>query len=300
MENHQSVALALNAKGYQCIPLNPSNNTPCYAFKNINITPSVINHMNWSNKRIGILCRGVYILDIDTHNLSSIDKEKIKQNFIRNGLDYIYQLPYENQNLGGYSTLKNSPYFEEVISSARSSYVEVTKSGGLHIIFKKQNFPELTYSQKIDVFRDSFGNGIDLKAHDNNYCVIAPSSDYTSIIKGQIDFYHGNLEDNLFNNISERQAQLSRELFPEITTKVYQSSRANSYSTAYHRLLSGKSTSRNNDLFRATCYLLENNLSLEPLEIIVGTVNEAGDIFSEAEFIATVKSASRTYNKKSN
>lgn len=300
MENHQSVALALNAKGYQCIPLNPSNNTPCYAFKNINITPSVINHMNWSNKRIGILCRGVYILDIDTHNLSSIDKKKIKQNFIRNGLDYIYQLPYENQNLGGYSTLKNSPYFEEVISSARSSYVEVTKSGGLHIIFKKQNFPELTYSQKIDVFSDSFGNGIDLKAHDNNYCVIAPSSDYTSIIKGQIDFYHGNLEDNLFNNISERQAQLSRELFPEITTKVYQSSRAHSYSKAYHRLLSGKSTSRNNDLFRATCYLLENNLSLEPLEIIVGTVNEAGDIFSEAEFIATVKSAYRTYNKKSN
>lgn len=298
MENHQSVALALNAKGYQCLPLNPSNNTPCYAFKNINITPSVINDMNWSNKRIGILCRGVYILDIDTHNLSTIDKEKIKQNFIRNGLDYIYQLPYENQNLGGYSTLKNSPYFEEVINSARSSYVEVTKSGGLHIIFKKQNIPEFTYSQRIDVFRDSFGNGIDIKAHDNNYCVIAPSSGYTSLIKGQIDYYHGSLENNLFNNILERQIQLTKELFPEITPKIYQpSSRTHSTSKAYHRLLSGKSTSRNNDLFKAACYLLENNLSLEPLEVIVGTVNEAGDIFSEAEFIATVKSAYKNYQK---
>lgn len=297
MENHQNIALALNAKGYQCIPLNPSNNTPCYAFKNIDITPAVINDMNWSNKRIGILCRGIYILDIDTHNLCAIDREKIKQNFISNGLDYIYQLNYGNQNLGGYSTLKNSPYFEEIINSARSSYVEVTKSGGLHIIFKKQNIPEITYSQKIDVFRDSFGNGIDIKAHDNNYCVIAPSSGYTSIIKGQIDFYHGNLEDNLFNNISDRQAQLARELFPEITTKFHQSSRAHSSSKAYHRLLSGKSTSRNNDLFKAACYLLENNLSLRPLEIIVGTVNEAGDIFSEAEFIATIKSAYKNYKK---
>ncbi|KSU00192.1 bifunctional DNA primase/polymerase [Lactococcus lactis] len=300
MENYQNIALALNNKGYQCIPLNPSNNTPCYTFKNIDITPSVIKHMNWSNKRIGILCRGVYIIDIDTHNLSSKDKEELKQNFIKNGLDYIYQLPYGNKNLGGYSTLKNSPYFEEVIDSARSSYVEVTKSGGLHIILKKQNIPEITYSQKIDVFRDTFGNGIDIKAHDNNYCAIAPSSGYTSIIKGQIDFYHGNLENNLFNNISERQAQLARELFPEITTKFYQSSRAHSSSKAYRRLLSGKSTSRNNDLFKATCFLLENNLSLEPLEVIVGTVNEAGDIFSEAEFIATVKSAYRTYNNKSN
>lgn len=63
---------------------------------------------------------------------------------------------------------------------------------------------------KIDVSRDSFGNGIVIKTHDNNYCVIAPSSSYTSMIKGQIDYYHGSFENNLFNNILERQIQLAR------------------------------------------------------------------------------------------
>lgn len=291
MTNFKQTARKIYEKGYQCIPVLKDKKQPSYKFAGIDITESVIEQWDWQNKQIAMLARDVWFIDIDTHNLSPELKEEIRKGLIDKGLDYIYQLPYKDTNFEGYSTLYKSPYFEEVMTNAKASYVEVTKTGGLHIIFKKKSSSSLTYQQKIDVFKNNFGSGVDIKANDNNYCIISPSEGYVPVIQKEPCEYQGKLEEHLFDNTSQKQREIAQGMFPEYTKSHADFPNGN---LAYQRIVEGTSTSRNNDLFIACCYAFQHNLSIEPLIVLINTVNTQGDVFTRKEFIHTAKSAKNT------
>ncbi|USI67948.1 hypothetical protein QR692_10705 [Lactococcus petauri] len=295
MTNFKQKARKLYEKGYQCIPVLKDKKQPSYKFAGIDITESVIEQWDWQNKQIAMLARGVWFIDIDTHNLSPELKEEIRKGLIDKGLDYLYQLPYKDTNFEGYSTLYKSPYFEEVMTNAKTSYVEVTKTGGLHIIFKKKSSSSLTYQQKIDVFKNSFGAGVDIKANDNNYCIISPSEGYVPVIQKEPCEYQGNLEEHLFNNTAQKQREIARAMFPEYATPRSASPNGN---LAYQRIVEGTSTTRNNDLFIACCYAFQHDLSIEPLAVLIDTKNTQGDVFTREEFNHTAKSAKNTVQHK--
>lgn len=291
MTNFKQKARNFYEKGYQCIPVLKDKKQPSYKFAGIDITESVIEQWDWQDKQIAMLARGVWFIDVDTHNLSPELKEEIRKGLIDKGLDYIYQLPYEDMNFEGYSTLYKSPYFEEIMTNAKSSYVEVTKTGGLHIIFKKKSSSSLTYQQKIDVFKDSFGFGVDIKANDNNYCIISPSEGYVPVIQKEPCEYQGKLEEHLFDNTVQKQREIAQAMFPEYATTRSASPNGN---LAYQRIVEGTSTTRNNDLFIACCYAFQHNLSIEPLTVLIDTENTQGDVFTREEFIRTAISAKNT------
>jgi len=295
MTNFKQVARNLYEKGYQCIPVLKNKKQPSYKFASIDITDDVIEQWDWQDKQIAMLARDVWFIDIDTHSLSPKLKRTLRKGLIDKGIDYIYQLPFKNTNFEGYSTLYNSPYFEEIMANAKESYVEVTKTGGLHIIFKKKQSPSLTYHQKIDVFKDSFGSGVDIKANDNNYCVIYPSDGYEPIIQEEPREYKGKLEEHLFDNIVQKQREIAKAMFPEYAKQQTNYPNGN---LAYKRIVEGTSTSRNNDLFIACCYAFQHNLSIEPLTELIDTVNNQGDLFTREEFIHTAKSAKNTIQHK--
>ncbi|MFD2252819.1 hypothetical protein ACFSJM_00425 [Lactococcus formosensis subsp. bovis] len=295
MTNFKKVARKLYEKGYQCIPVLKDRKQPSYKFAGIDITESVIEQWDWQNKQIAMLARGVWFIDVDTHNLSPELKEEIRKGLIDKGLDYIYQLPYKDTNFEGYSTLYKSPYFEEVMTNAKTSYVEVTKTGGLHIIFKKKSSSSLTYQQKIDVFKDSFGFGVDIKANDNNYCIISPSEGYVPVIQKEPCEYQGKLEDHLFDNTVQKQREIAQAMFPEYTKSRTSFPNGN---LAYQRIVAGTSTARNNDLFIACCYAFQHGISIEPLTVLIDTENTQGDVFTRKEFIHTAKSAKNTVQHK--
>lgn len=291
MTNLKEVARKFYEKGYQCIPVLKDKKQPSYKFAGINITESVIKQWDWQDKQIAMLARDVWFIDIDTHNLSPELKEEIRKGLIDKGLDYIYQLPYKDTNFEGYSTLYKSPYFEEVMTNAKASFVEVTKTGGLHIIFKKKYSSSLTYQQKIDVFKDSFGSGVDIKANDNNYCIISPSEGYVPVIQNEPCEYQGKLEEHLFNNTAQKQREIAQAMFPEYATPRSASPNGN---LAYQRIVEGTSTARNNDLFIACCYAFQHGFSIEPLAVLIDTENTQGDVFTREEFIRTAISAKNT------
>ncbi|HCZ3216196.1 TPA: DNA primase, partial [Staphylococcus aureus] len=49
---------------------------------------------------------------------------------------------------------------------------------------------------------------------------------------------------------------------------------------------------RNNDLFKAVSYAIQCNVDIEPLRVLIGD-NKNGDVFTERDWEATVRSASR-------
>lgn len=295
MTNFKTVARKFHEKGYQCIPVLKDKKQPSYKFAGINITESVINQWDWKDKQIAMLARDVWFVDIDTHNLSPEIKGEIRKGLIDKGLDYIYQLPYEDMNFEGYSTLYKSLYFEEIMTNAKESYVEVTKTGGLHIIFKKKSSSSLTYQQKIDVFKESFGSGVDIKANDNNYCIISPSEGYVPVIPKEPCEYQGKLEEHLFDNTAQKQREIAQAMFPEYTKSHADSPNGN---LAYQRIVEGTSTARNNDLFIACCYAFQHDISIEPLTVLINTENTQGDVFTREEFLHTAKSAKNTVQRK--
>lgn len=61
---------------------------------------------------------------------------------------------------------------------------------------------------------------------------------------------------------------------------------------AYQRIIDGQSEYRNDDLYKAVSYANQCNIDIEPLRILIGD-NKNGDVISEKEWEATVRSASR-------
>ncbi|MCP6564959.1 hypothetical protein NL503_26600, partial [Klebsiella pneumoniae] len=116
---------------------------------------------------LGVLTRGVWCIDIDINHEEGKD---------------------------GYESIKYISYYDEIVTNAQNTLVQTTPSGGKHIIFKKRTGIE--YTQKI-----GYLPSVDIKAHPNNYFVLAGSQ----TLKGRYKHngiktreYNGNFEQRIF------------------------------------------------------------------------------------------------------
>lgn len=265
--NGYEVAMYNLTMGVQCIPLNEFK-TPKISFKDIPIDETFIQGNQWLYEQancLGILTRGLWCIDIDNHDDSK----------------------------NGFASLESVPYFQELDANARQTMIQSTPSGGMHIIFKKH--PGIEYSQKI-----AYLDGVDIKANDNNYFVMAGSVTAKGIYRRN-DLppkeYDGDFEKRIFGN----QGNFVQQIMDRYSAKNVMSNHDFSHlppkkgkgglgKKAYQRILEGASLDRNNDLYLAANYANACGVSIEPLKTIIGTV-KGKDRFSENEFWKTVNSA---------
>lgn len=261
------VAIALLDVDIQVIPLNKYKK-PSTSFKDAIIDKDYIDHHKEFYLRtrvLGVLTRGVWCIDID------IDHK-------------------ENEN--GFDSLKSIPFYEEIKRNIDNTLVQTTASGGKHIIFKKRD--GINYSQKIDYLPS-----VDIKAHDNNYFVLAGSvtdkGKYTNNGSKPI-VYDGDFEKRIFSKSGNYKDQTLdrfkvKNVLPNYdTSHLKHTGKGGLGKQAYKRIIDGQSSTRNDDLFRAVSYALTCNVDIEPLRVLIGD-NKNGDIFTESMWEATVQSA---------
>ncbi len=278
-------ALSFLSKGYQVIPLSRKTGTPITQFKDIPVTEEFINSLNWDNCDIALLMRGIWCIDIDTHNMDEELAKQLKDMIHIFGADLLSVLKTnDNHNLGldGYSSLFNYEYKEEILNNAKNTYIEQTTSGGLHILFRKQD--GIDYSQKISVL-----DGIDIKANDNNYVKIFPSvgREVLQAVK-ELPVYKGKFEKEIF-----RPPKIVTNYFSEYLPNKITGNHAGK--EAFDRVATGSSINRNDDLFKAACWAFENNQDISDLYSIVGTI-KGRDVFTPEEFERTIESARKKVN----
>ena len=262
-------ALYLAEKGIQTIPLD-HNKKSIVTFKDIQITPSFIRtneELYRSTTVLGCLTRDLWCIDIDKDHK-------------------------DGQN--GFESIEANPFAEEILKNATNTFRQVTPSGGLHLIFKKKN--DVNYGQKL-----GYLDGVDIKAHNNNYFVFAGSvtskGTYTNNDKPPA-FYDGEFENRIFSTKGNFQEQIMAKysvenVFSNTDFSYLPSNKGKGGKgkEAYQRIIDGQSVMRNNDLFLASSYAKQYNLDLEPLKILIGGQNSNGDVFTESEWQATVNSA---------
>lgn len=267
MRNY-AIALYMLEKGVQCIPLN-ENKKPLLGFASVTITEDFINnhHQEYMTAAaLGALTRGIWCIDLDKHG-----------GFVT-----------------GYRSMTEIDYYSELDYNAMRTWVQSTPSGGMHIIFKKQN--GIDYSQKISYMRN-----VDVKAHDNNYFVLGGSVTRRGMYlsNGQPPVsYQGDFEERIFNwegstfdgQILERHSM--RKALPNVDFSfLYPVGKHGRGKAAYERIIHGESIERNNDLFLAASYAKHCKVDIEPLTVLIDSVKER-DQFTEKEFWKTVDSAS--------
>lgn len=279
---HHTTALSFLKKGYQVIPLSRKTGYPMIKFKDIPITEELIKSINWFNCDYALLMRGVWAIDIDTHKLDEVTARGLKWLIQTCGADIlrITTTDQYNNGLDGYSSLLNSEHKEELLDNFSQSFIEVTASGGMHILFKKR--ADITYNQKPRIM-----DGIDIKAHDNNYVKIFPSVGREVLQSvSELPFYEGKFEKEAF-------APKEKIITQYFSSSVTQTSTQNHEGReAYDRVVSGTSMNRNDDLFKAACWAFENTYDISDLEAIIGTI-KGRDVFTREEFERTVESAKR-------
>lgn len=269
--SNSSKAMYLLTKGIQTIPLN-SNKTPIVSFKDIAITNDFINeykHIYDNTSALGVLTRGVWCIDID-----------IKPHMSKNGLE----------------SLKEIPFYKEIVTNAKATYVQTTGTGGKHLIFKKR--PDINYSQKIGYLEN-----VDIKANDNNYFVLAGSETQSGKYTHNnvpIKYYDGNFEKRIFTNDGNYHEQAIKKYslknvmhdynFDHL--KPFRSGKGGKGKQAYQRIINGQSEYRNEDLYKAVSYATACNVDIEPLRVLIGD-NKAGDVMTLREWEGTVRSGSR-------
>lgn len=279
---YHTTALSFLRKGYQVIPLSKDTGRPIIKFKDIEMTEELIKSINWANCDYALLMRGIWCLDIDTHKMDSKLAQELKEMLKIFGVGFLSVLKtnkYDN-GLDGYSSLLKNEHKEELIINLKQTFVELTASGGMHILFKKRE--DIPYSQKIDLL-----DGIDIKANPNNYVKIYPS-DGREVLQSvkELPVYVGKFEEEIFKQK------------PAIITSFGDSVvRPSSNGThegreAYERVSNGMSNSRNADLFKAACWAFENGHDISPLRNVIGSVKN-GDEFTETEYLITMESARR-------
>lgn len=278
-------ALSFLSKGYQVIPLSRKTGTPITQFKDIPVTEEFINSLNWDNCDIALLMRGIWCIDIDTHNMDEELAKQLKDMIKIFGADLLSALKTnDNHNLGldGYSSLFNYEHKEEILNNAKNTYIEQTTSGGLHILFRKQD--GIDYSQKISVL-----DGVDIKANDNNYVKIFPSVGREVLqAVNELSVYEGKFEKEIF-----RPPKIVTNYFSEFLPNKINGNHAGK--EAFERVATGNSMNRNDDLFKAACWAFENNQDISDLYSIVGTI-KGRDVFTPEEFERTVESARKKVN----
>lgn len=277
-------ALSFLKKGYQVIPLSRKTGTPIIQFKDIPITEDVINSVDWSDCDYALLMRGIWCIDIDTHQMD----ENLAQEMFRMikifGSDIISVMVTDKNNFGldGYSSIINHEYKDELLSNFRNTYIELTQTGGMHILFRKQEGIE--YAQKIGVM-----NGVDIKANDNNYVKIFPSvgREVLRAVK-ELAIYEGKFEKEIFTPRQTIVTQYFTDYLPKVKG-------THAGHEAFERVSTGNSVNRNDDLFKAACWAFENNQDISDLYSIVGTI-KGSDVFTPEEFERTIESARRKAN----
>lgn len=157
MENMLRFALGYARRGFDVVPLIPNTKRPMQKFADRPpMTEEEIIEV-WTktpNANIALKTIDFFVVDIDTHGETN-----------------------------GYKSLKN---WEHVRTIPRTSQV-ISASGGKHLYFKKPIGFELP--QKI-----AFLDGVDIKAHVNNYVVAPPSVIGDSFYKWDIENSLDNLE----------------------------------------------------------------------------------------------------------
>lgn len=281
---YDTTALSFLKKGYQILPLSKKTGLPVIKYKNIKITEDIIKSINWMNCDYALLMRGVWGIDIDTHKMDEKLAYELRMMIKTLGIDLLSVLKTDNNDYGldGYSSIVRHENSDELIRNFKNSYTELTDSGGLHILFKKRD--GIDYTQKIGVM-----DGVDIKAHDNNYIKIFPSTG-REVLKAvkELPFYEGEFEKKVFSN----KQQIVTEYFG---SSVVYSNKGHEGEEAYQRVSTGMSVNRNDDLFKAACWAFENNHSIEDLMSIIGTV-KGRDVFTREEFERTIESARRRVN----
>ena len=222
-------AKRLLAYGYQTIPL--SGKRPTVAFKDITITNSFIddNREAYNDaEALALLCRGLWAIDIDNHTGDGLKS-------LREAHPEVLQV----------DTLK-----------------QFTKSGGLHIIFKKVKGIE--YSQKI-----GWLDNVDIKAHDNNYIVLYSDNNNRDIVE------YNELNAQLFTSRKAKEIYRGSQVFKGSGKGV----------EAYKDIIEGNTLQggRNNTLYKAMSYAIDYNVDIEPLKRIIDST------FTESEFNSVLK-----------
>ena len=280
---HHTTALSFLKKGYQVIPLSKKTGRPIIKFKDIQITEDIIKNINWFDCDYALLMRGMWCIDIDTHKMTdeklASDLKIMMQTM---GVDLLSVLSTEryNNGLDGYSSLLKSEYKEELIGNFKKTFVEITASGGMHILFKKRD--GVDYSQKPSVLPS-----IDIKAHDNNYVKIFPS-DGREVLQAvkELPHYKGKFEEAIFKPKENFTTYFSGSIVKPKSTGNHEGREA------YERVATGTSYNRNDDLFKGACWAFENDIDIDDLTSIIGTV-KGRDIFTREEFELTIESAKR-------
>ena len=260
------VAKYLLKKNIQVIPLNQYKK-PSVTFADIDVTDDFIEyHSNFYHQThvLGVLTRGVWCIDIDVDHAKG-----------------------EN----GFESLKMIPFYDEIVANAQNTLVQTTPSGGRHIIFKKRD--DVEYGQKIDYLPS-----VDIKAHDNNYFVLANSQTRKGIYKHNkkdVTEYNGEFENRIFSKRGNYTQQVlepysMKQVLSDHNFDHLGASKGGLGKQAYQRIINGESEYRNDDLYKAASYAKQCNIDIEPLRILIGDIKN-GDVFDERSWEATVRSA---------
>ena len=129
--NGYEYAKSMLQKNIQMIPLT-KNKRPLLKFADIEITDEFIEEhkeLYLNTNVLGILTRGLWCIDID------VDHTK-------------------NEN--GFDSIKKNPFHEEIKENYQQTLVQITATGGQHIVFKKR--AGVNYRQKI-----GYLNSVDLR-----------------------------------------------------------------------------------------------------------------------------------------
>ena len=218
------------AYGYQTIPL--KDKRPLVKFADITITNKFIddNKQAYNDAdRLALLCRGIWAIDIDNHTGDGLKS-------LREAYPEVLEV----------DTLK-----------------QFTQSGGLHLIFKKNDYTE--YKQSI-----AFLDNVDIKAHDNNYIVLYNDNNGREIIE------YNDLNYKLFP--SQRSLKILKDSNP------FKGGKGKGVQ-AYNDIINGEvlQGGRNNTLFKALSYAIEYDIDIDPLKCIIDNT------FPEREFNAVLK-----------
>ena len=260
------VAKYLLKKNIQVIPLN-QHKKPSVTFADIDVTDDFIEYhssLYHQTHVLGVLTRGVWCIDIDVDHI----KDK-----------------------NGFESLKMIPFYKEIVANAQNTLVQTTPSGGKHIILKKRG--DVEYGQKIDYLPS-----VDIKAHDNNYFVLANSQTHKGIYKhnGQdVTEYNGEFENRIFSKRGNYTQQVletysMKQVLSDHSFDHLGAGKGGLGKQAYQRIVNGESEYRNDDLYKAASYAKQCNIDIEPLRILIGD-NKNGDVFDERSWEATVRSA---------
>lgn len=264
------VAKYLLKKNIQVIPLNEYKK-PSVSFADITINDEFIEqykHIYHQTHVLGVLTRGVWCIDIDVNHA-------------------------EGKN--GFESLKMVPFYDEIVANAKNTLVQTTPSGGKHIILSKRDGIE--YGQKINYLPS-----VDIKAHDNNYFVLANSRTHKGKYKHnnvRVSEYKGEFEQRIFSKRGNYVEQIiepysMKHVLSDHNFDHLGNGKGGLGKQAYQRIVNGESYYRNDDLYKAASYASQCNIDIEPLRVLIGD-NKNGDVFTERAWEATVRSAGYQY-----